>query len=100
MIPAGTADLITANAVPSPEVVDQVAAEFRRLQEKATLELAIALGRLIVDRLYGGDTANIHGRDPRRDGLGGLAAHPTSSAPRGRCTATSWSTSSRDASGG
>lgn len=47
------------------DVIDHVILELRRLQHNATLELALALGRVVVDHLYNGDPAAWRERGPK-----------------------------------
>lgn len=56
--------------------VDAVVAELRRLSQTATMELALTIGRLIIERFYGGSTTAWRQRGRRCASFRKLAARP------------------------
>jgi hypothetical protein len=56
--------------------VDALVADLRELARDATLELMIATGRLVVERLFGGDLGLLRSRGPKDTSLRRLAEHP------------------------
>jgi hypothetical protein len=69
---------ISESVLPEPSD-DQVAATVQRLctlQDKAKLDLAISVGREVVDGIYGGDIEALRSRDQKMQSLRKLAAHP------------------------
>lgn len=69
---------VAAPSLPTPST-EQVAATVQRLcalQEKARLELAIEVGRIVVEDIYVGDLEQLRSRDRKMHSLRALAAHP------------------------
>lgn len=58
------------------EVVDRVVRELNALCKKATFDFATSVGRLIVDRFYGGDLDAWRNRGPKVVSFRMLARHP------------------------
>jgi len=69
-------EVVVATDVVSREALEAAAADLKRLAESAFLARALQAGRIVLDRLYDGDPANMSARDPRSEGLRALAAHP------------------------
>lgn len=74
--PLPAAALNVAPPVPSQEQLDALAAGIRAVSEQAALEVAVSVGRLIVEGFYGGDLVALRSRDPGKDtSLRRLAEH-------------------------
>lgn len=63
-------------AAPSTEVIDATVHRLCALQEKARLDLVLAIGRIVVEDIYGGDLEHLRSRDRKLHSLRSLAAHP------------------------
>lgn len=70
-------ELVVAAAM-APDVSDAVIAEvaqtIRDLERAHKVSLVVTVGRLIVERLYGGNAAAVHARGPKASPLSRLAA--------------------------
>src|SRR4051795_5318288 len=55
---SGRSAPVVALTVTGSDVVDQVVSELNELQNRATLNLALRMGELIIRRFYGGDLAS------------------------------------------
>lgn len=58
------------------DVIDEVAAAIRDMQHERGLKLAYDIGKLVVDRFYGGDIEELHRRGAKDASLRKLAEHP------------------------
>ena len=72
---------LTAAAAAHPEPTDAqveaVALQVRQVSDQAGLQVAVAVGKLILDSFFGGDLEALRSRDPGKDtSLRRLAAHP------------------------
>lgn len=56
--------------------VERAVLELRRLTRTATLEYSMAVGKLVVDRFYGGDLEHWRSRGPKISSFRKLAQHP------------------------
>ena len=65
--------LVTPSESPSEDGLDGLAAELSALGKDASVEQAVAIGRLVVERLYGGDLSAWRSRGPKAHSLRALA---------------------------
>jgi hypothetical protein len=57
-------------------LVDEVVVELNALGRMATMEFALSVGRLIIDRFYGGEFMAWRSRGPKNASFRALAKHP------------------------
>lgn len=63
-------------AVVSDTVIEAVVQTLRAMQDAATLQFALAVGRLVTDRFFDGDIQKLRSHSPKDVSLRRLAEHP------------------------